>query len=225
MIPDGVPAMLAYWTSDLRCAFANRAYLEWFGRDAQEIVGQSLRELLGEQLFQANEPYLRGVLRGEAQAFERTLTRADGSTANTWAQYVPDVRDGGVQGFFALVTDITRLKQFERSLRAHEAEERKLALIAARTHNGVILADAQGRIEWVNEGFERMTGYTLDEVRGRSPGSFLQGPESDRQATPRCDELSRPAEVLPRRSSTTASRGTNIGSPSMPSRSSTRPAG
>lgn len=62
-----------------------------------------------------------------------------------------------------------------------ETEARKLALVAERTSNAVILTDALGRIEWVNAGFTRITEYTLEEVRGRKPGSFLQGPETDPQ--------------------------------------------
>ena len=65
---------------------------------------------------------------------------------------------------------------------AAEAEARKLALLAARTVNGVVLTDAEGRVEWVNEGFTRITGYALDEVIGRKPGAVLQGPDTD-QAT------------------------------------------
>ncbi|WP_414664838.1 CHASE domain-containing protein [Horticoccus sp. 23ND18S-11] len=64
-------------------------------------------------------------------------------------------------------------------LRASEAEARRLAMVASRTTNAVIITDPQGRIEWVNDGFHRITGYTLPEVRGRVPGSFLQGAETD----------------------------------------------
>jgi PAS domain S-box-containing protein len=65
------------------------------------------------------------------------------------------------------------------SLRASEAESRRLSLVASRTSNAVILTDAAGKIEWVNEGFERITGYSLDEVKDRKPGAFLQGEKSD----------------------------------------------
>ena len=63
-------------------------------------------------------------------------------------------------------------------LREKEAEARKLALVASRTDNAVIVSDAEGRVEWVNEGFVRITGWTLEEVIGKTPGSFLQGPET-----------------------------------------------
>jgi PAS domain S-box-containing protein len=72
-----------------------------------------------------------------------------------------------------------RLKVQRRLLGEKEAEARKLAMVAERTDNAVILADKEGLIEWVNIAFERITGWTLEEVRGKKPGSFLQGPRTD----------------------------------------------
>jgi PAS domain S-box-containing protein len=65
------------------------------------------------------------------------------------------------------------------ALRLREAEARRLATVAARTSNAVVITDRSGQIEWVNEGFTRITGYVLAEVKGRTPGSFLQGPMTD----------------------------------------------
>lgn len=86
------------------------------------------------------------------------------------------IRDaaGRVVRAVGVMTDITARKEME-------AELRKLALIAQRTSNAVVLTDARRRIEWVNESFQRLTGYALEEVRGRTPGSFLQGPGTDPQ--------------------------------------------
>ena len=72
-----------------------------------------------------------------------------------------------------------RLTEQRTQLRQQEAQSRKLAMVAARTDNAVVMSDAEGRIEWVNEGFTRITGWSMDEVIGRTPGSFLQGPETD----------------------------------------------
>jgi PAS domain S-box-containing protein len=84
------------------------------------------------------------------------------------------IRDaaGRVVRAVGVMTDITARIEME-------AELRKLALIAQRTSNSVVLTDAKRRIEWVNESFRRLTGYALEEVRGRTPGSFLQGPGTD----------------------------------------------
>nr|WP_283206687.1 methyl-accepting chemotaxis protein [Methylobacterium iners] len=64
-----------------------------------------------------------------------------------------------------ITTDVANRRQFQL-----------LSLVANKTDNSVIITDAAGRIEFVNPGFERMTGYTAAEVVGRTPGSFLQGP-------------------------------------------------
>jgi PAS domain S-box-containing protein len=54
----------------------------------------------------------------------------------------------------------------------------RLAELAERTTNAVVVTDPAGQIEWVNEGFVRLTEYTLDEARGRRPGHLLQGDDT-----------------------------------------------
>jgi len=49
--------------------------------------------------------------------------------------------------------------------RLHEEEMEKLAMAATKSFNSVIIANSEGRIEWVNEGFTKLTGYTFEEVQ------------------------------------------------------------
>lgn len=86
----------------------------------------------------------------------------------------------------------------ERRLREQEAEARKLAFVAARTTNGVVITDGAGQIEWVNQAFTRLTGYAVEEVRGRRPGSFLQGPLTDRQTVEEMHQLGKEGEGFER---------------------------
>ncbi len=51
-----------------------------------------------------------------------------------------------------------------------------LSLVARYTTNAVVITDAKGRIEWINDGFTNLTYYTLAECIGKKPGYFLQGP-------------------------------------------------
>ncbi|WP_438479049.1 PAS domain S-box protein [Oleiharenicola lentus] len=74
---------------------------------------------------------------------------------------------------------LTLARNMTADLRIAEAESRKLAIVASRTASAVLLADADWRIEWINEGFTRLFGFTADEVRGKLPSTFLKGPETD----------------------------------------------
>lgn len=62
-----------------------------------------------------------------------------------------------------------------------EKEIRKLSLVASHTSYGVIITNAHQEIEWVNDGFCHLTGYTMDEVRGLRPGPLLQGKDTDQE--------------------------------------------
>ncbi len=54
-----------------------------------------------------------------------------------------------------------------------------LEVLAARTDKGVIVCGADRRIQWVNAGFTRLTGYSGAEVIGLHPGRLLQGAQSE----------------------------------------------
>ncbi|MEJ8802086.1 PAS domain S-box protein [Pontibacter sp. H249] len=62
-----------------------------------------------------------------------------------------------------------------------QQELERLSLVASRTDNGVVITDAAGNTEWINEGFTQLTGYTLPEMQGKKPGALLQGPETNKQ--------------------------------------------
>ena len=70
------------------------------------------------------------------------------------------------------------LAELDRTTVSSEAY-RKLALVAKYTDNAVIISDANGKIEWTNDGFKRITGFELDEVLGQEPGQFLYGDATD----------------------------------------------
>lgn len=114
---DQVPALLAYWDSDLRCRFANQAYQNWFGIEPATLIGRSIQDLLGPELFALNEPYIAAVLAGREQVFERIVPGPNGQQRHSLATYVPDVADGVVVGFLAQVAETTPLKDIERQLR------------------------------------------------------------------------------------------------------------
>ena len=61
----------------------------------------------------------------------------------------------------------------------NQNELKKLALIAKETGNAVVITNKVGEIEWVNDAFTRITEFNIDEIKGKVPGKFLQGEETD----------------------------------------------
>ena len=134
-IVNGLPALIGYWDADLHNLFANQAYIEFFGLTPEQIHGLHIREVLGEELYAKNLPFLQRALAGERQMFDREIPTPSGEKRYTQASYIPDVVDGVVQGIFVLVTDIS-----QRRIAELDAQEARLAAQAANRAKTEFLA-------------------------------------------------------------------------------------
>lgn len=164
-ILDHMPAMIGYWDKNLHNRFCNYAYQTWFGLDPAKIPGKHIREIIGEERYRLNLPYIEGVLRGEAQLFERAIPAPDGSQVRySLANYIPDVVEGEVQGFFVLVTETTALHEAHAALQA--SEERYRAVIEDQTEL-ICRLTADGSLSFVNNVYCRFFGKTAAELIGQ----------------------------------------------------------
>jgi PAS domain S-box-containing protein len=164
MLADRITAMLAYWDSSLRCRFANQAYERWFGVSPESLIGKHISELLGPTLYQLNLPYIQGALRGEPQEFERAIPNPSGGPPRySLANYIPDVVDGEVRGFFVMVTDISEIKRTQLALK--ESEER-FRLTIDEAPIGMALVAPDGRFIRVNRALCEIVGYAAEELMG-----------------------------------------------------------
>jgi PAS domain S-box-containing protein len=98
-----------------------------------------------------------------------------------------EIFDGDKVFLFNLVPvpDIENVFLYGRDItirRNAEKELRQMALIARETDNAVVITDPDGCVQWINQGFEKLTGYSFHEVNGKIPGQLLQGPDTDPQA-------------------------------------------
>jgi PAS domain-containing protein len=59
---DSLPAVIGYYGTDLHNRLANRAYLEFFGRTPDEILGRHISEVVGSELYGLNHPHIEGAL-------------------------------------------------------------------------------------------------------------------------------------------------------------------
>jgi PAS domain S-box-containing protein len=72
-----------------------------------------------------------------------------------------------------------RIQQHHAKLAAQTQQLQRLALVADRTQNAVVITDAQARVVWANAAFTGVTGYSLEEACGLRLGTLMQASESD----------------------------------------------
>lgn len=76
---------------------------------------------------------------------------------------------------------INKIEESKGVLQKKNEELQELSLVASETVNSVIITGKDGNIEWVNDGFTRLTEYTAEEAMGKKPVDFLYGQKSDQQ--------------------------------------------
>lgn len=171
-VTDALPSLIGYWDRDLRCRFANKTYQDWFGKSQEQMLGIHIQELLGDALFAQNAPMIEAALHGEGSEFEREIQRPDGTVGYALAHYIPDTdAQGHVNGFFALVSNITKIREGEQA-------SRLTASVFNNISEGIMISDAQDCILMVNAAFTQITGFGAAEAIA-SPSSLLQSSRHD----------------------------------------------
>ena len=136
-IVQRTPFMLIRLGRDLRYRFISRAYAEVTGRRPEAVVGKTLREVIGEENFQAIRPYVERVLRGERVEFEREVNFPRLGSRVMDVVYTPDLDDTGqVIGWIASLFDVTERK------RATETERMLVSELQHRSNNLLTVVQA-----------------------------------------------------------------------------------
>jgi len=152
-----------------------------YGYAAEEMVGKHISILISPDRRDEYERIQAQITRGErCDNFGEVRIAKDGRRLDTAATVSP-LQDslGRTIGFWMVARDITEQVEAKTKLREAVVRSERLAEIARRTSNAVIITDAQGRITWTNEGFTKITGYTLEESLGKVPGHLLQFEKTD----------------------------------------------
>ena len=116
-IADTLPAMIAYIDAELVYRFHNIAYEREFSQTGQNVLGQNVRDTVGEAHYRRLEPYIARVLAGETLSFEEDED-SDGGERCLEVNYIPQYGENGdsVVGFHVMRQDITMQKREKRRL-------------------------------------------------------------------------------------------------------------
>ncbi|PKO42933.1 MAG: GGDEF domain-containing protein, partial [Betaproteobacteria bacterium HGW-Betaproteobacteria-22] len=161
------------------CKFVNAAFLRILGyTSAEEILGKDIHTLIHHSHAECvDDPaseckIMTTCLQNKPlHATDEVFWRKDGSPVPVeyWSQ--PMLVDGVVQGVTTTFVDITERKQAEAEL--------KVAATAFEAQESMMVMDAKRTILRVNKAFTEITGYTADEVIGKSGSMFRSGREDD----------------------------------------------
>lgn len=150
--------------------YVNPRFSEVTGYDREEAVGQNPRLLKsGYQSPAFYQEFWQTLLAGNTWHGEMVNRRKDG-TIYTDELHVAPVRDsnGRITHFISNQMDVT-----ER--RRSETEHVILATAIEQSANAVVITDPEGRIQYVNPAFTKMTGYRAEEALGLKPNILKSG--------------------------------------------------
>jgi diguanylate cyclase (GGDEF)-like protein/PAS domain S-box-containing protein len=120
-ITDNLPVQIAYIDAEQRFRFANEAYRSVFDLPPEKIIGRTLGETLGAEIYARIAGHVQRVLSGQREIFEITMT---GDDESFWSvTYIPDVRERAVAGFYVMAQDITARKELELSLERQATQD------------------------------------------------------------------------------------------------------
>ena len=154
----------------------NKPYESYFGLPASEILGKTVLELYGdrEMFEQVFKPAYDRALSGETVSYEQKVHQP--STGDPgWAEfrYYPSYsEEGDVVGLVINVRDITSNKKAEFKMK-------QLSQAVELSPSAVMICDAAGLIEYINPAFEHTSGYSFEEVQGKTPFGIDIYSESD----------------------------------------------
>jgi two-component system sensor histidine kinase/response regulator len=166
-----------------RCRGDEFLSLEFFSDEVEKLTGYSL------DYFTSNrqDGYSRLVHPDDLERLQKITYRAVAEKEKFEIEYRVIKKNGEIvwvvetgRGVYdqtdkvnyvdGYIYDNSVRKNTEMALAKSEDEVKRLALVAHNTTNSVMITDADEKITWVNEGYTRISGYTLEEVRGKKIG-------------------------------------------------------
>lgn len=147
----------------------------YWNKKAEIITGRPREEMLGKHIWNLfpgieKTPFypVYGALLEGAKSIRKEV---HSPFSQRWTEIHAYRTQKGISVFFR---DTTKRKFAEDELQ-------KLSLIARKTSNPVIVQNSEREVQWVNEAFINLSGYSFDECIGKHITEVCDGPETDRQ--------------------------------------------
>lgn len=152
--------------------FANREAGELFGMAPEALIGRPVVDIIRPAYRSRVKAYISEQLEGERSALRYELQLIDGEERARWAEATGTrMKYRGMPVVLTVARDITYRKSVESTL----GRGRQQAQITLESlGEGVITADATGKIDYMNSAAEKMTGVTRAAAMGQPFGDIVK---------------------------------------------------
>ena len=116
LITDALPVLVAYVDKHERYRFNNKAYENWFNVSRKDIIGKTVREVVGDIAYSSLKSQIQKALAGENFYYEAYLPYKDAGKRFVAVNYIPRVVNNQVEGYYTLINDISKQKEVQRAL-------------------------------------------------------------------------------------------------------------
>lgn len=181
-VTNSTPVMIAELDTDLKYAFANKAYAKLVGHTPETIIGLNQREALGASAFALSEPHLQQALTGKTVDYDLELPSPNTST-RTFRVHCVAERDenDAVDGIVVAVTDVTEQRLLssladkldDRLKAAHQMSPDGFMVFKSLRNGDGDIVDFEW--EYINEPGAEIAGHPIDELIGNTLLKVLPG--------------------------------------------------
>jgi PAS domain S-box-containing protein len=171
---------IALFDRNYRYQVVNQTYLHWHNKSADETIGHSISDVLGQEVFQT-------VIRFR---YERCIATGETTQYNEWAElpalgkqflsitYAPYLEaDRSISGIVVSLRNITPLKQAELALQAKTEELDRFFSVSLDL---LCIADTGGYFRRLNREWENTLGYSLQEMEDSLFINYVHPEDVDR---------------------------------------------
>ena len=149
--------------------FINDAVSNILGYTVQESIGLSIWGFCDQEDVSRLVGIIEEGLKKKIKEFNVEFRVISKQGAVRWLSWNMVARDGR---WYTYGRDITENKRVESELV-------KLSFVASKINNAVVISDARNHVTWVNDAFEKITGYTINDLKGKRLGDLIAGPKTD----------------------------------------------
>lgn len=171
------PLGMVIVNSDMHFVRANAAFSRMTGYSEQELFVLTFKNITHPEHLEKDVENIRKLLHGEIPLYKTEKRYITKNKSIIWGSLTSTaIRDtnGNFLYFLSMVEDITDRKEAEETIRT-------LGNAIEQGPSAIVIANEEGKIEFVNNQFISNTLYSMEDVKGKNPRVFNPGHLSEKE--------------------------------------------